>query len=200
MIPNEVIDIMKRKGSNLPRTTWGKRSFDNWEWPGTPRGNGLVPEESIPAWESLGKWHSTEAVFLFIYGPPGVGKTHIALALGWDRLIERGGLVQVLFYQVEALMDRIRGGFDSGDSNPLIEGLKGCDLLVLDDLGAQKLTEWSVAKLDSIIDHRYLEEKRTIITSNYPLSETERIPERIADRIRDGILLRLRGKSRRGPK
>lgn len=203
MIPNEIREMVKSSGSRLPLATWETRQFDIWEWTGTPRGDGLIPEESLEAWRRQGfhHWSNERGIpFLFIYGPAGVGKTHLALALAWQKFGAWNGKTRILFYQVEGLMDSIRAGFDSGESNELLEGVKNCDLLVLDDIGAQKLTPWVVAKLDSIIDYRYIEGKETIFTSNYSLADKERIPERIADRIREGTLVRLRGKSRRGLK
>jgi DNA replication protein DnaC len=192
MIPNEVRDIVKKTESRLPLATYGKRSFETWEWTGKPRDGKLVPEEAIKIWQAIGRWQNGSFPSLFIYGTKGIGKTHIALAIGWQKLIGELGS-RVLFYQVEGLMDQIREG-----SWSLVVGAKTCDLLILDDIGAQKSTEWSLAKLDSIIDYRYIEGMETIFTSNYSLSNTDKIPERIADRIREGTVVRLRGESRRG--
>ena len=202
MIPNEVRDMIKKNRSRLPVATYETRSFDTWRWSGDPEGPIDVPEEMLETWRAFGKWRNGEPPFLFIYGPKGVGKTHLALAEGWGFFLGLEGKAQVLFYQVEGLMDTIRAGFDSGESNELLEDVKNCYLLILDDLGAQKLTEWSVAKLDSIIDHRYIEGMLTVVTSNFSLDPKykDRIPERIADRIREGISIRLRGESKRGAK
>jgi len=65
-------------------------------------------------------------------------------------------------------------------------------LLILDDLGVEKGTEWAAAKLDAIVDYRYLEKLPMVITAN-----TLELSERILDRMREGRIVRLRGQSYR---
>ncbi len=139
--------------------------------------------------------------FLLLYGRPGLGKSHLSLSIGWIYLLSGKSVV---YYHAEELLDALRRGYrvweanapgqyspDSYDS--IMNYIKKVSLFILDDLGAQKETEWAVAKLDEIIDYRYREGLAIVITAN-----TLNIPERILDRLKEGMVVRLRGESYRG--
>lgn len=192
MIAEFVQDILNRTDSNLPAHTFDSKSFDNWRWQGTPRGDdkNLVPDEHLELWGAIGKFPNAPLPLMLLWGIPGVGKTHLATAMGWNMMVGLG--IQVIYYQAENLLDALRERFDKGGYSELISKIKNCGLLIIDDLGAHKETPWSLAKLDAIIDYRYMECKHTIITSN-----TLELPSRILDRCKEGILVRIRGESQR---
>ncbi len=96
-------------------------------------------------------------------GNTGVGKTHLSIAMVQD-LVERGKCA--IFVSVVDLLDEIRAGFDSGKSEAIQKGAKEADCLVLDDLGAQRTTEWVAERLFAIIDDRYRNGRQTVITTN----------------------------------
>jgi DNA replication protein DnaC len=129
---------------------------------------------------------------LTLAGPTGVGKTHLAIGIGWD-WIEKGKWVK--FYQVGEMLDELRATFDKTERwlrwdepfkdltfDELFSQLKDCDLLVLDDLGAEYETKWATEKLDSLINYRYLNRKVMVVTTN---AKREDLPARIADRLSD---------------
>lgn len=141
--------------------------------------------------------------FLLLYGKTGLGKTRLSFSIGWAYLLSGRSVV---YYHAEELLDALRRGYrvweakelgqyspDSYDS--IMNFIKKVSLFILDDLGAQKETEWAVAKLDEIIDYRYREGLAMVITAN-----TLDIPERILNRLEEGRVVRLRGKSYRGKK
>ncbi len=104
----------------------------------------------------------------FLYGAIGTGKTYEASALA--REANRLGMY-VRFYSAAGLFNALRS-YDPHDGNDYtLECIKNGDVLVIDDLGKEKLTEWKYEQLFDVIDHRYNNEKTTIITSNYLLSE-----------------------------
>lgn len=135
--------------------------------------------------------------FLTICGNTGLGKTHLAIANGIMSI--KDGEENVLYYQVEELMDELRHCYDKedGDGNnsfdAIMKKLKDCDLLILDDFGTQKNTDWVLSKLDTIIDYRYIYEKSLIITTNLSLKSIGEISGRIASRLSSGEVVTLTG-------
>lgn len=102
---------------------------------------------------------------LFI-GPPGTGKTHLATA-ALRGLISRG--FEGVFYDFRNLLDRIRSGYDQTSGTMDKEAYRTAletDVVVLDDLGAHRVTDWVEDTITSIITHRCNHRKATIITTN----------------------------------
>ena len=94
-----------------------------------------------------------------------------------------------LFVSIPDLLLEIRHSFkekSETDEQDIINKYSEIDLLVLDDLGIEKTSEWSIQTLYTIIDRRYRDMKRTIITSNLNLKE-------IADKLDDRISSRIAG-------
>lgn len=139
--------------------------------------------------------------FLLLFGRPGLGKTHLALSIGWAYLTQ---LKSALYYQTESLLDALRQGYRISQASApgeywpdsyaaIMNRVKKVSLLILDDLGGEKETEWAVPKLDEIVDHRYINRLPMVITAN-----TLDLPERIFDRLKEGKVVGLRGQSYRG--
>jgi DNA replication protein DnaC len=91
-----------------------------------------------------------------------------------------------IFVAVPELLLSLRESYSKNDTSEgeIISKYTEGSLLVLDDLGAEKSTEWSINILYIIIDRRYRDEKKTIITSNLSLDElADKLDDRIASRI-----------------
>jgi DNA replication protein DnaC len=132
---------------------------------------------------------------LLFMGPPGVGKTHLAVGVLCE-LIERFR-VRGRYVEFTALIHQIQATFDPGSPESKREVLDPCvdaEMLLLDELGAQQPTPWVRDILYLIINHRYTRRLPTLFTTNYlldpPAPRTgESGPTRLAtlDRGRDPV-------------
>lgn len=110
---------------------------------------------------------------LLFVGPPGVGKTHLAVGVLVE-LTERYR-VRGRFAEFTSLIHQIQATFDPGSpesKREILDPLMGAELVVLDELGAQQMTPWVRDILYLIINHRYTRQLPTIFTTNYLLDET----------------------------
>jgi DNA replication protein DnaC len=121
----------------------------------------LLDEEEDRCWDNRN---------LVISGSVGAGKTSLA----WSCLravVEHSPYEDVRFVNVRQLLADIRRSFSAGNGSDPTEGLVAADLLVLDDLGAERRTDWALETLATIIDGRYLAERSTVVTSNFTPAE-----------------------------
>lgn len=104
---------------------------------------------------------------LMLYGGFGVGKTWLAIQL--LRLIVERFAYDALFITTPELLDRIRETYSGRAEDAeaeVLQAVKDTTLLVLDDLGAERVTDWVQEKLFTIINHRHDHRLATIFTSN----------------------------------
>ena len=127
---------------------------------------------------------------LLFMGPVGVGKTHLAVSI-LKGLTERG--ISSLFYEFGSLLKEIQDSYNTNTQTselrvlaPVLEA----DVLVLDELGASKPTDWVRDTMSHIINTRYNDRKLTIFTTNYLDERQNQREETLEDRI--GTRLRSR--------
>ncbi len=117
------------------------------------------------------------------FGEPGNGKSHLAAAVV-NTALQKG--FTAVFERVPKLLARIRATYQGGEftEHQIMKTLTDADLLVLDDAGAEKWTEWTEPTIYTIIDERYTHNKALIVTTNSNLEELEKkIGFRAMDRI-----------------
>lgn len=136
---------------------------------------------------------------LFLYGAAGTGKTHLAIAALLEKLAARE---RCRFVAVRELVLECRESFrrDKLLSDIINRLTDGAGVLVLDDFGAVKPSEFAREALELLIDRIYVERRwRPIVTSNLDLDGLGKsIGERIADRLRElCVTVRLGGGSYR---
>ena len=100
---------------------------------------------------------------LVLGGPPGTGKTHLAVAQVKEYL--RSGK-SALFMPVITILDEIKKTFGTNNTAAVEDAIKKADFVVLDDLGTQYDTEWAAERLFSLIDYRYSHKLPMTITTN----------------------------------
>ena len=126
---------------------------------------------------------------LFLTGPVGSGKTHLAVAINdyIARILKRKLDYHsrfIIFTTAIDLLSEIKYSYESNDTERTITYYEDCSLLILDDLGIEKSTEWSHELFYKIIDTRYSNLKPTIITTNLSDEELKvKLSERIVSRI-----------------
>lgn len=127
---------------------------------------------------------------LLLLGKPGVGKTHLATAC-LKEVIRRTG-ARGLFYDTRELLRLIRDTYNPDVRTTELEVIRpvmDAELLVFDDLGAEKPSEWVAETLNLIVNTRYNQRRATIFTSNYedaPASDrsaAETLSERVGFRM-----------------
>ena len=127
---------------------------------------------------------------LLLTGPVGVGKTHLAVSI-LKGLAERG--VTCLFYEFGSLLKEIQDSYNPNTKTSELSVLRpvlDADVLVLDELGASKPTDWVRDTMAHIINSRYNDRRLTIFTTNYPDERKNDRDETLEDRI--GVRLRSR--------
>ncbi|MCA1590482.1 MAG: ATP-binding protein [Acidobacteria bacterium] len=127
---------------------------------------------------------------LLFTGPVGVGKTHLAVSI-LKGLAERG--CSGLFREFGALLKEIQDSYNPSTKTSelaVLSPVLNADVLVLDELGAAKPTDWVRDTMAHIINSRYNDNKLTIFTTNYPDVRSKEGEEILEDRI--GVRLRSR--------
>ena len=128
---------------------------------------------------------------LLFMGPVGIGKTHLAVAI-LRELMEKKGL-NCLFYEFGSLLKEIQNSYNPISQTSelkVLEPVFNAEVLVLDELGASKPTDWVRDTMMQIINTRYNNKKLTIFTTNYLDGRRSERDETLEDRI--GVRLRSR--------
>lgn len=119
----------------------------------------------------IGNYFNLEGMGLYMFSPTkGTGKTRAAAIIA-NELVKKD--VDVRFTTSGTILEQIKRTFNGDTKENVLEELKKVDVLVIDDFGTEKVTEWRSEIFYSLIDHRYTSMRPTIFTSNYNIKELE---------------------------
>jgi DNA replication protein DnaC len=123
---------------------------------------------------------------LWFYGSVGTGKTTLAM------LVSQAALAagrSVAIYSLPRLLAEIRATFESGSEGSYVDfldRLAAVDLLHVDDVGAERTSEWVLEQLYAIVNARYEDERSMIVTTNLERDDlVEQIRERTVSRLEE---------------
>ena len=183
--PKEVLEALRHKRAQQPAKVIRAR-IDR-----TLRESGLSDRQLSIRFESLDdsedpKAHRICRAFaeegsfqgkygLLLAGPPGCGKTTLAIAIMIERVHRLGGLNTVQFLSLAEAIEQLRpnrpGHNDISITEHPLTDISANGLVILDDLGMVKRSEWVDTQLYRIIDELYRADTPTVITTNVALKQ-----------------------------
>jgi len=152
------------------------------------------------------EYSSSNNTGLLLIGSIGTGKTHLAVGIIKELVSSKG--IACLFYDYRELLKQIQNSYNDSVKATELEVLRPvfeAEVLVLDELGAVKPTEWVWDTVSLILNSRYNDNRTTIITTNYPddaardsngnsefaraqrAARSETLGDRIGDRMRSRL-------------
>lgn len=160
------------ENANVP-ANYVAASVDNFVLPrDNPAGRSAMADVLITVRNYVKEYPLLEKPGLLFTGSPGTGKTHLAVA-ALRQLIGRG--FEGVFFDYQNLLERIRAGYDPASgvsSREAYQVALDAEILLLDDLGAHRVTDWVEDTITSIITYRCNNRKALIATTNLRDPET----------------------------
>jgi len=159
------------------------------------------PDVSDVCRKYVEKWPEMKAdnIGILFYGDVGTGKSFLACAIA-NALLEK--LVSVSVTNFPRILNSLQGSFDD-ERQKRIDRLQHYSLLVIDDLGVERDTSYSVEQVYNVVDTRARSGKPLIVTTNLSMQDLQNPPSLAYKRIYDRVLemcpirLKLVGESRR---
>jgi DNA replication protein DnaC len=178
--------------------TWSHRFVDGAFVEIDVEGDDGMFQDDDAFWDA---WNSGNKPSLYLYGGVGSGKTGLAWSLLKARLeyeydYEQSPRQYPSWANVIELLDQAKAAMSAGDQESPIRALYDSALLVLDDLGAERPTDWALDAISALVQHRHSARRPNIVTSNYSPSELAKrlghadpvIGQRIVSRLVDNCV------------
>lgn len=151
--------------------------------------NGQVPQmEQVRQYVAHWNEMRQENVGLLFWGPPGNGKTFAAACIANGLIKHESTFPPTIRMTTFGTILNKLPALSPADKEYYLNDLKRCDLLILDDFGMERQTDYAREQVFGIIDGRYLAQKPLIVTTNLSLNEMKSTNELAAKRIYDRVL------------
>ena len=173
----QAVADLKSKGFTDPAMRTWTFANDNGKCPQMKHAHFYVENWTAMQEENIG---------YLLWGGVGTGKSYFAGCIA-NALLDQD--VPVLMTNFPTILSRLCGTFGE-DITAFLDSLGDYDLLIIDDLGAERNTEYALEQMFSIIDSRYRSNKPLIVTTNLKLDELKHPPDLAHARIYDRILER----------
>jgi DNA replication protein DnaC len=179
--------VALREASGVSETLFERFTFDTFlpEQALSPRCDMAAAKRACQEFAALPKG------WLVLAGSYGVGKTHLAYAIA-GALLRRA--VPVYAASVPEMLTMIRGGFSDRQgytAEQRLAALRTIEVLVLDDWGTEKGSDWVSETMFTVLNSRYNERLATVITTNLSPTELAQRDARLASRLLDAGLSRV---------
>ena len=177
----EVLDMVaKNRSIGLPDPGLRKHTFEN--------DLGYNPKQIRMAKRYVQHWEEMQknSTGLLLWGDVGTGKSFIAGCIA-NALLDKG--VPVIMTNFARLLNKLTDMY-AGDRNAYIDSFKRYPLMIIDDLGVERNSEFAREQVFSVIDSRYRSELPMIVTTNLTLEELQHPEDLSRSRIYDRVLER----------
>jgi DNA replication protein DnaC len=154
-----------------------EKDFDHFE----DGSNASLQMALIKARGFVAAYPLVERGFLFT-GNPGVGKTHLTVAILKGLMVQKG--VPCLFCSYQELLRKIRDSYNAisqSTESEVVRPVLETEVVAIDDLGAERISDWVEDTVTYLLNYRYTHKKITLLTSNLPDA-----PEEVRERSPSG--------------
>ena len=155
----------------VPRPMLERMTFESFDPSGAPTTNRTEQDTLSTALTAALEFATNPEKWLYLHGPTGVGKTHLAVAIA-ESITKVGW--SPTYWRTPDLLDNLRQTFaDDSESSfyDRFSSVKNAKLLILDDFIPYRMSDWTLEKLYQLICHRYDRLLPTVITSQYIIWE-----------------------------
>lgn len=163
------------ENSSLQQTSFENFALSYYDT--TPNQKGVVPQTRMSEIFSYCKDYAENfhehAASLYLYGPTGLGKTHLAMAIAKEVLQKGFGVIYGVTQNLLSEIEREHFSYDN-KTTKTIDSLLYCDLLILDDFASEFTTPFTVATVNNIVNTRLNAQKPTIITTRKDFKQLDK--------------------------